>query len=83
MSDQGEANVDGPACYRGRSTGIYKTFRPGDTMFKPDWIFIHNGLANVKANPPMNAKSLVTKTNSPAGIETHVAAPPAAGRPGA
>jgi hypothetical protein len=43
MSDPGEATMDGPACYRGRSTGIYKTFRPGDVMFKPDWIFIHNG----------------------------------------
>lgn len=41
-SETGDAGT-GEACYRALTQGVYKTFRPGDVMFKPDWVFIHNG----------------------------------------
>jgi hypothetical protein len=38
-----DVNTGSEACYKHKFSGVYKTFRPGDVMFKPDWVFIHNG----------------------------------------
>jgi hypothetical protein len=42
----------GAACYRHKTQGEYKTFRPGDVMFKPDWTFIHNGVCECEGKTP-------------------------------
>src|SRR5215472_12875880 len=37
-------NLDGPACYKHKTQGVYQTFRPGDPMSPTiEWCWIHNG----------------------------------------
>jgi hypothetical protein len=37
-------SLSGPACYKHKFSGMYKTFRPGDVQAPTiDWCFIHNG----------------------------------------
>ena len=37
-------DLSGPACYKHKFSGMYKTFRPGDVQAPTiDWCFIHNG----------------------------------------
>ena len=37
-------SLNGPACYKHKFSGMYKTFRPGDVQAPTiDWCFIHNG----------------------------------------
>ncbi len=43
MSEASTEPVTSVACYRELSGGTYRTFRPGDYMFKKAWVFIHNG----------------------------------------
>jgi hypothetical protein len=36
-------SLSGPACYKHKFSGMYKTFRPGDVQAPNiDWCFIHN-----------------------------------------
>jgi hypothetical protein len=46
MSDEentGGSGEENKACYKHKFSGLYQTFKPGDVMFKPEWIFLHNG----------------------------------------
>jgi hypothetical protein len=50
MTAENDASTDsdggsdaGAACFRNKTQGFYKTFRPGDFMLKTEWVKIHNG----------------------------------------
>ncbi len=44
MSDESEELASGPACYRNKFSGVYKTMSPGDIVIPAnEWIFIHTG----------------------------------------
>jgi len=44
MANEPEPNASGPACYRNRFSGLYKTFNVGEIVIPAnEWRFIHQG----------------------------------------